>query len=113
VAGRLLVWLGAIALVSRDLLIRYSIEIGLMTPAARMTGRPYSALPCSPQPSSPAAFRDDERIAQALAGAGSQPSMPCLWKLCALSSDRSGTVGAMIAVTVAAHPSCATARRRR
>ena len=39
VAGRLLIWLGGIALVlAAVFLIRYSIEIGLMTPAARMIG---------------------------------------------------------------------------
>src|SRR5688572_15321743 len=39
VAGRLLIWLGGIALVvAAVFLIRYSIEIGLVTPALRMIG---------------------------------------------------------------------------
>jgi uncharacterized membrane protein len=72
VAGRLLVWLGGIALVlAAVFLIRYSIEMGLMTPAARMTGAAvFGFVLLGAAEGARLRFRDDQRIAQALAGAG-------------------------------------------
>jgi len=72
VAGRLLVWLGGIALVLAAIfLIRYSIEMGLMTPAARMTGAGiFGLVLLAAAEIARIRFRDDQRIAQALAGAG-------------------------------------------
>jgi uncharacterized membrane protein len=72
VAGRLLVWLGGIALVLAAIfLIRYSIEIELMTPAARMTGAAiFGLFLLAAAELARLRFRDDPRIAQVLAGAG-------------------------------------------
>ena len=72
--GRLLIWLGGIALVlAAVFLIRYSIEIGLMTPARADDRAPAcSACSCSAPANMRGAGRlaDDPRIAQALVGAG-------------------------------------------
>lgn len=73
VAGRLLIWLGGIALVLAAIfLIRYSIEIGLITPAARMAGAGLFglALLAAGEWARRGRLADDPRIAQALVGAG-------------------------------------------
>ena len=73
VAGRLLIWLGGIALVLAAIfLIRYSIEIGLITPAARMIGAGIFGLALlgAGEWARRGRFADDPRIAQALVGAG-------------------------------------------
>ncbi len=73
VAGRLLIWLGGIALVlAAVFLIRYSIEVGLVTPAARMVGAALFGLVLLAAGEYARAGRlaDDPRIAQALVGAG-------------------------------------------
>ena len=72
VAGRLLIWLGGIALVLAAIfLIRYSIEMGLMTPTARMIGAAFFGLVLlAAAELARIRFSDDQRIAQALAGAG-------------------------------------------
>ncbi len=73
VAGRLLIWLGGIALVLAAIfLIRYSIEVGLITPAARMVGAGLFGLVLLGAGEWARAGRlaDDPRIAQALVGAG-------------------------------------------
>ena len=73
VAGRLLIWLGGIALVLAAIfLIRYSIEVGLITPAARMVGAGLFGLLLLGAGEWARAGRlaDDPRIAQALVGAG-------------------------------------------
>jgi len=74
VAGRLLVWVGGAALVGAAiLLIKHSIEIGLLTPQARMIGAAVfgfalviagEASPRIPK------LADDPRVRQALVGAG-------------------------------------------
>jgi uncharacterized membrane protein len=73
VAGRLLIWLGGIALVlAAVFLIRYSIDIGLMTPAARMVAAGLFGLILigAGEYARKGRLADDPRIAQALAGAG-------------------------------------------
>ncbi|HYI47821.1 MAG TPA: DUF2339 domain-containing protein [Allosphingosinicella sp.] len=73
VAGRLLIWLGGIALVlAAVFLIRYSIDIGLVTPAARMIGAGLFGLILvgAGEYARRGRLADDPRIAQALAGAG-------------------------------------------
>ncbi|HEV7661518.1 MAG TPA: DUF2339 domain-containing protein [Allosphingosinicella sp.] len=73
VAGRLLIWLGGIALVlAAVFLIRYSIDIGLMTPAARMVAAGLFGLVLigAGEYARGGRLADDPRIAQALAGAG-------------------------------------------
>jgi uncharacterized membrane protein len=73
VAGRLLIWLGGIALVlAAVFLIRYSIDIGLMTPAARMVAAGLFGLVLigASEYARRGRLADDPRIAQALAGAG-------------------------------------------
>jgi uncharacterized membrane protein len=72
VAGRLLVWLGGIALVlAAVFLIRYSIEMGLVTPTARMIGAAvFGFALLAAAELARVRFDDDQRIAQALAGAG-------------------------------------------
>ncbi|MEA3012278.1 MAG: hypothetical protein QOD42_823 [Sphingomonadales bacterium] len=73
VAGRLLIWLGGIALVlAAVFLIRYSIDIGLMTPAARMVAAGLFGLVLigAGEYARQGRLADDPRIAQALAGAG-------------------------------------------
>ncbi|WP_114953155.1 DUF2339 domain-containing protein [Sphingosinicella terrae] len=74
VAGRLLIWLGGIALVVAGVyLIRYSIEIGLVTPELRMIAAGLFGLLLLALGEYARAGRllsDDPRIAQALVGAG-------------------------------------------
>ena len=73
VAGRLLIWLGGIALVlAAVFLIRYSIDIGLVTPAARMAGAGLFGLILvgAGEYARHGRLADDPRVAQALAGAG-------------------------------------------
>lgn len=73
VAGRLLIWLGGVALVlAAVFLIRYSIEIGLVTPALRMiaAGLFGLVLLAAGEYARGARFGDEPRIAQALVGAG-------------------------------------------
>jgi uncharacterized membrane protein len=73
VAGKLLIWLGGIALVVAAIfLIRYSIEVGLITPAARMVGAGLFGLALlgAGEYARRGRFADDPRIAQALVGAG-------------------------------------------
>lgn len=74
VAGRLLIWLGGIALVVAAVyLIRYSIEIGLVTPEARMIGAAAFGLlllGLGEYARKGQLLAEDPRIAQALVGAG-------------------------------------------
>jgi uncharacterized membrane protein len=73
VAGRLLIWIGGAALfVAGILLIRYSIEVGLVTPAARMIGAGLFGLllVAASEYARGRRFADDPRIHQVLAGAG-------------------------------------------
>jgi uncharacterized membrane protein len=74
VAGRLLVWIGGAALVGAAiLLIKYSIEIGLLTPRARMIGAAVFGLALVAAGEAAPRIRrlsDDPRVAQALIGAG-------------------------------------------
>lgn len=106
VAGRLLIWLGGIALVLAAMfLIRYSIEIGLVTPALRMIGAAALGLACvGASELARVRMRDDPRIAQALAGAG----LAILYATAYGSHVLYGLIGsggasvAMIAVTLGA-----------
>lgn len=74
VGGRLLIWVGGIALaVAGIFLIRYSIEIGLVTPALRMIGAAIFGLlllGAGEYARRGRFLADDPRIAQALVGAG-------------------------------------------
>ena len=74
VAGRLLVWLGGIAIVVAGIfLVRYTIEIGLVTPELRMVGAALLGLVCigvGEYARSGRWLSDDPRIAQTLVGAG-------------------------------------------
>ena len=74
VAGRLLIWAGGVALVAAaGFLIRYSIEIGLITPAARMIAAALFGLALMAASEFARAGRglaEDPRVSQALAGAG-------------------------------------------
>jgi uncharacterized membrane protein len=74
VGGRLLIWLGGIALVvAAVFLIRYSIEIGLITPSARMVAAGLFGLAlvgAGELARNSLQVSKDERVAQALVGAG-------------------------------------------
>ena len=74
IGARLPVWIGAIALVAAGFfLVRYSIEIGLLTPAVRtIIAALFAALLVAGSEVARRfpATRDDPRIGQALAGAG-------------------------------------------
>jgi uncharacterized membrane protein len=74
IAGKLLIWLGGIALVVAAIfLIRYSIEIGLVTPTTRMAGAAIFGLillGLGEYARIGRLLADDPRIAQALVGAG-------------------------------------------
>ncbi len=72
VAGRLLIWLGGIALVVAAIyLIRFSIEMGLVTPAMRMIAAAlFGAALIAAGEAARWKMADDPRIAQALVGAG-------------------------------------------
>jgi uncharacterized membrane protein len=106
VAGRLLVWLGGIALVLAAIfLIRYSIEMALVTPAARMIGAAvFGFVLLAAAEFARMRFADDERIAQALAGAGLATLYAAPYGSYALYQlIGSGTASAaMIAVTITA-----------
>jgi len=108
VAGRLLVWLGGIALVlAAVFLIRYSIEVGLVTPAARMLAAALFGLVllgAGEYARGGRLLADDPRIAQALVGAG----LAVLYATAYGSHILYGLIGtgaasaAMLAVTAAA-----------
>jgi len=74
VAGRLLVWVGGAALIGAALLlIKHSIEIGLLTPQARMIGAAVFGLALVVVGELSPRMRwlsDDPRVRQALVGAG-------------------------------------------
>lgn len=74
VGGRLLIWIGGIALaVAGGFLVRYSIEIGLVTPELRMIAAALlgaGLLAAGESARAARAFSDDPRIAQALVGSG-------------------------------------------
>jgi len=107
VAGRLLIWLGGVALVlAAVFLIRYSIEVGLVTPEARMTGAAIFGfvLLAAGEYARAGRFADDPRFAQALVGAG----LAVLYATAYGSHVLYGLIGtggasaAMLAVTAAA-----------
>ncbi|GAA0737965.1 DUF2339 domain-containing protein [Sphingomonas japonica] len=74
IGGRLLIWVGAAALVvAAFFLVRYSIESGLIGPAARaLIAAIFAALLIAASEAARRlpAFSGDQRVAQALAGAG-------------------------------------------
>jgi uncharacterized membrane protein len=74
VGGRLLIWIGGIALVVAGFfLIRHTIEIGLVTPELRMIAAALFGmllLGCGEYARSRRSLADEPRIAQALVGAG-------------------------------------------
>ena len=74
VGGRLLIWVGGVALVvAAVFLIRYSIEIGLITPAMRMVAAAIfgaALLALGEWAHRAHRLAEDERISQALVGAG-------------------------------------------
>jgi uncharacterized membrane protein len=74
VGGRLLIWIGGIALaVAGGFLVRYSIEIGLVTPELRMIAAALLGAALLAAGESARATRllaDDPRVAQALVGSG-------------------------------------------
>lgn len=108
VAGRLLIWLGGVALVLAAIfLIRFSIEIGLVTPAARMIGAAvfgFALLAAGEYARGGKLLADDPRIAQALVGAGIAVLYATAYGSHILYGliDTGGAAAAMIAVTAAA-----------
>jgi uncharacterized membrane protein len=74
VGGRLLIWIGGIALVVAGFfLIRHTIEIGLVTPELRMAAAALFGLlllACGEYARKRSALADEPRVAQALVGAG-------------------------------------------
>jgi uncharacterized membrane protein len=74
VAGRLLIWIGGIALVVAGFfLIRHTIEIGLVTPELRMAAAAMFGLmllACGEYARRRSFLADEPRVAQALVGAG-------------------------------------------
>ncbi len=74
VGGRMLIWIGGIALVVAGFfLIRYSIEVGLVTEAMRMVAAALfgvALLAMGEYARGGRLFAEDQRIAQALVGAG-------------------------------------------
>jgi uncharacterized membrane protein len=74
VAGRLLIWVGGAAMIGAGFfLIKYSIEVGLLTPQARMIGAAIFGLALVAAGEYAGKIRwvsDDPRAAQALTGAG-------------------------------------------
>jgi uncharacterized membrane protein len=74
VGGRLLIWIGGIALVVAGFfLIRHTIEIGLVTPELRMAAAALFGmilLACGEYARFRGLFADEPRVAQALVGAG-------------------------------------------
>ncbi|HST35092.1 MAG TPA: DUF2339 domain-containing protein [Allosphingosinicella sp.] len=105
-AGRLLIWLGGIALVlAAVFLIRYSIEIGLVTPGGRMLAAAlfgFALLALGEL--AHARLGDDPRIAQALVGAGVAVLYATAYGAHVLYAliDVAAAAGAMFAVTAAA-----------
>jgi len=108
VAGRLLVWLGGIALVlAAVFLIRYSIEVGLVTPAARMVGAALfglALLAAGEYAKRGRLLADDPRVAQALVGAGVAVLYATAYGSHVLYGllTTAGAGAAMVAVTAAA-----------
>ncbi|HYI64507.1 MAG TPA: DUF2339 domain-containing protein [Allosphingosinicella sp.] len=108
VAGRLLIWLGGVALVlAAVFLIRYSIEIGLMTPAARMIAAAlfgFALLGAGEYARSGKLLAEDPRIAQVLVGAGVAVLYATAYGSHILYAliDTGGAAAAMVAVTAAA-----------
>jgi uncharacterized membrane protein len=107
VAGRLLIWLGGIALVlAAVFLIRYSIDIGLMTPGARMIAAGLFGLVLigAGEYARRGRLADDPRIAQALAGAGIAVLYATFYGSYRLHAliDSQAASAAMLAVTAAA-----------
>ncbi len=107
VAGRLLIWLGGVALVlAAVFLIRYSIEIGLMTPRARMIGAALFGLALlgAGEYARGERFADDPRIAQALVGAGVAVLYATAYGSHILYGllDTAAAAAAMVSVTAAA-----------
>ena len=74
VGGRLLIWTGGVTLVLAAIfLVRYSIEIGLITPEVRMIAAAVFGLLLlagGEAATRSAGLRDDPRVSQALVGAG-------------------------------------------
>ncbi|HEY0013508.1 MAG TPA: DUF2339 domain-containing protein [Allosphingosinicella sp.] len=74
VAGRLLIWVGGAAMIGAGFfLIKYSIEVGLLTPQARMIGAAIFGLAlvaAGEYAGKIPRLSDDPRVAQALTGAG-------------------------------------------
>ena len=74
VAGRLLIWIGGISLaVAGAFLVRYSIEVGLVTPELRMIGAAAfgaALLALGEGARASRLIADDPRVSQALVGAG-------------------------------------------
>lgn len=105
-AGRLLIWLGGIALVLAAIfLIRYSIEIGLVTPSARMLAAfSFGIALLALGEAARAKLGDDPRIAQALVGAGVAVLYATFYGSHVLYGliDVGMAAGAMFAVTAAA-----------
>jgi len=107
VAGRLLIWLGGVALVlAAVFLIRYSIEVGLLTPLHRMIAAAIFgiALIGAGEYARAGRFADDPRIAQALVGAGIAVLYATTYGSHALYGllDTKMTSGAMVTVTALA-----------
>lgn len=88
IGARLPVWIGAVALVAAGFfLVRYSIEIGLLTPPFRTTlAALFAALLVAGSEVARrwSATREDPRIAQALAGAGTASAYGTLYIAAAL-----------------------------
>jgi uncharacterized membrane protein len=108
VAGRLLIWLGGIALVLAAIfLIRYSIEVGLVTPRARMIGAALfglALLAAGEYAKKGRLLADDPRIAQSLVGAGVAVLYATAYGSHVLYGllTTAGAGAAMVAVTAAA-----------
>jgi uncharacterized membrane protein len=107
VAGKLLIWLGGVALVlAAVFLIRYSIEIGLVTPTARMIAAAIFgfALLGAGEYARAGRLADEPRIAQALVGAGIAVLYATAYGSHVLYQllDTSMAAGAMLSVTAAA-----------
>ena len=106
VGGRLLIWLGGIALVAAAVyLVRYSIEIGLVTPALRMIAAAvFGLVLIGAGEAARWKMADDPRIAQALVGAGVAVLYAAAYGAHALYGliGPGAASGAMLAITGAA-----------
>ena len=107
VAGKMLIWLGGIAIVvAAVFLIRYSIEVGLVTPQLRMIAAAMLGLVLLGvgEYARVGRFADDPRIAQVLVGAGLVVLYLTTFGSYALYALINGPTasGLMIAVTAAA-----------